>query len=367
MKEEDEMQNVIPSSPKRPKHTHKRRASLTSSPVKTKPVCAHCNKPIKTERLEAMGNTYHPDHFMCKQCGKGMNDYYVLEDDALCKRCYQERTCDKCAHCGKPITDDKLVAMNKSWHAKHFCCCICSKPFGQETPFCEKDGKAYCEKDFNEAFMPKCARCNEAIIDGSCISALGKKWHPEHFSCTVCKGPIDVGSPVYVRQGKPYCAKDCPSGEDGVDQIVAPATNFSSRMKRSLSFTKSNKVGRERSQSSPLGRIRTNSGNSPLNRLKKNKGDKIEKDKDKEKDKEKDKSGEKDKKRGILDFAKREKKQAPANGALLKRFGKKGKKDEDSVMKIQMKNGFSFGITVQNLPGPNGLKQENQMMENLLF
>lgn len=78
----------------------------------------------------------------------------------------------------------------------------------------------------------------QAIVEGSCLSALGKKWHPHHFTCYVCdvrclsvqaecgwlhlntkpwrQVLIDVGSPVYVHNGLPYCPKDFPEG-DGED------------------------------------------------------------------------------------------------------------------------------------------------------
>eukprot|EP01088_Endostelium_zonatum_P017732 TRINITY_DN5381_c0_g1_i1.p1 TRINITY_DN5381_c0_g1~~TRINITY_DN5381_c0_g1_i1.p1 ORF type:complete len:735 (-),score=134.67 TRINITY_DN5381_c0_g1_i1:64-2184(-) len=286
---------------------HKRRASYSSTPSKLKLTCEHCKKAIKNDRLEANGLHYHPDHFLCTGCQKGMNDYYVYEDKAFCKKCYQDKTCDRCAHCNKPITDEKLIAMGKTWHSKHFCCFICQKPFGQETPFCEKDGKAYCEKDFHEAFVPKCAKCNEAILDGSCISAIGKKWHPEHFCCTICNKPIDVGSPVHVIGGKAYCEKDRIAGGEGEDQIVASSSNFSQRMKRSLSFTKShNKVNRDRSTSSPLGRIRGNAAMKPKNKDKlKNKEDKT-------------------KRTSILA------KDSNSSPTLLQRIGVRGRKEDES-------------------------------------
>lgn len=48
------------------------------------------------------------------------------------------------------------------------------------------DGYAYCKKDFLDTFAPKCGGCKEPI-QGEVIDAIGKKWHPEHFVCGVCK------------------------------------------------------------------------------------------------------------------------------------------------------------------------------------
>lgn len=144
-------------------------------------------------------------------------------------------------------------------HAHHFSCCVCQRSFTQGTPFCEKDGQAYCERDFNNTFLPKCGKCNQVrpaimiirhlilpiqwiwqvIEDDSCISALGKKWHPAHFTCVVCdvrlfvllffysflinrasQVVLDAGSPVYAHQGRPYCTNDYPEddGDETDDQ-----------------------------------------------------------------------------------------------------------------------------------------------------
>lgn len=51
--------------------------------------------------------------------------------------------------------------------------------------FHEKDGKAYCRKDYFDLFAPKCGGCARAILENY-ISALNSLWHPECFVCRVC-------------------------------------------------------------------------------------------------------------------------------------------------------------------------------------
>lgn len=51
--------------------------------------------------------------------------------------------------------------------------------------FHEKDGKAYCRKDYFDMFAPKCGGCARAILENY-ISALNSLWHPECFVCRVC-------------------------------------------------------------------------------------------------------------------------------------------------------------------------------------
>lgn len=50
--------------------------------------------------------------------------------------------------------------------------------------FHEKDGKAYCRKDYFDMFAPKCGGCARAILENY-ISALNSLWHPECFVCRV--------------------------------------------------------------------------------------------------------------------------------------------------------------------------------------
>lgn len=50
--------------------------------------------------------------------------------------------------------------------------------------FHEKDGKAFCRKDYFDMFAPKCGGCARAILENY-ISALNSLWHPECFVCRV--------------------------------------------------------------------------------------------------------------------------------------------------------------------------------------
>lgn len=54
--------------------------------------------------------------------------------------------------------------------------------------FHEKDGKAYCRKDYFDMFAPKCGGCARAILENY-ISALNTLWHPECFVCRV-RSPV---------------------------------------------------------------------------------------------------------------------------------------------------------------------------------
>jgi len=167
-------------------------------------VCAQCGGSILGEIIQAMGKTYHPEHFCCSSCREplGTRNFYEQSGSIFCEPCFQDKVCPKCSHCSKPIVDRCVTALGKKWHVDHFICTTCLKPFPGGN-FFERDGRPYCEQDFYGLFAPKCGKCSEPI-KGDCINALGSSWHPDHFVCFTCDKSF-VGGSFFEHSGKPYC------------------------------------------------------------------------------------------------------------------------------------------------------------------
>ena len=72
-----------------------------------------------------------------------------------------------CAACNKPIIGQVCTALGKTWHPEHFTCIACELPLGSRN-FFEREGKPFCEKDYHELYAPRCAYCNGPILDVSC-------------------------------------------------------------------------------------------------------------------------------------------------------------------------------------------------------
>ena len=71
-----------------------------------------------------------------------------------------------CAACSKPILAKMVNALGKQWHPEHFTCASCDVELGQTTYY-ESNGRPYCEKDYHELYAPRCAYCNGPILDVS--------------------------------------------------------------------------------------------------------------------------------------------------------------------------------------------------------
>ncbi|CAG5920404.1 unnamed protein product [Menidia menidia] len=183
-----------------------------------KGVCGACTKPIvgqvrpeyglllsaESIVVTAMGRTWHPEHFVCSHCQEeiGSRNFFEREGQPYCERDYHNLFSPRCYYCNGPILDKVVTALDRTWHPEHFFCAQCGSFFGPEG-FHEKDGKAYCRKDYFDMFAPKCGGCARAILENY-ISALNCLWHPECFVCRECFTPFVNGS-FFEHDGQPYC------------------------------------------------------------------------------------------------------------------------------------------------------------------
>ncbi|XP_038964647.1 leupaxin isoform X3 [Rattus norvegicus] len=166
--------------------------------------CASCQKPIAGKVIHALGQSWHPEHFVCTHCKEelGSSPFFERNGLAYCSKDYHHLFSPRCAYCAAPITDKVLTAMNKTWHPEHFFCSHCGEVFGAEG-FHEKDKKPYCRKDFLAMFSPKCGGCNRPVLENY-LSAMNTVWHPECFVCGDCFSSFSSGS-FFELDGRPFC------------------------------------------------------------------------------------------------------------------------------------------------------------------
>lgn len=169
-----------------------------------KGVCGACKKPIAGQVVTAMGKTWHPEHFVCTHCQEeiGSRNFFERDGQPYCEKDYHNLFSPRCFYCNGPILDKVVTALDRTWHPEHFFCAQCGAFFGPEG-FHERDGKAYCRKDYFDMFAPKCGGCTHAILENY-ISALNTLWHPECFVCRECFTPFVNGS-FFEHDGQPYC------------------------------------------------------------------------------------------------------------------------------------------------------------------
>lgn len=166
--------------------------------------CAGCSKPIIGQVCTALGRTWHPEHFTCVACEVplGATNFFERDGQPFCERDYHEQFAPRCAYCNGAILDSCVTALDQTWHPEHFVCASCGRSFG-ENGFHERDGKPYCREDYYAMFAPRCGGCGQPIMD-SYISALSAHWHSECFVCSECHQAFPGGS-FFEHDGRPYC------------------------------------------------------------------------------------------------------------------------------------------------------------------
>lgn len=184
----------------------KLQSGLKQQGIETLPkgLCESCQRPIAGQVVTALGHTWHPEHFVCAHCKSliGATNFFEKEGRPYCERDYFALYAPRCALCDLPILKNLVTALGRTWHPEHFCCKICRKPIGEEG-FHEKDGDPYCSYDYYRLFGTVCAGCSEPVKE-SYISALNGLWHPQCFVCHVCRTPFLNGS-FFENDGLPLC------------------------------------------------------------------------------------------------------------------------------------------------------------------
>ncbi|XP_068629312.1 leupaxin isoform X2 [Battus philenor] len=182
------------------------RADMSRQGVQTpqKGCCNACEKPIVGQVITALGRTWHPEHFTCAHCNQelGTRNFFERDGRPYCEPDYHNLFSPRCAYCNGPILDKCVTALEKTWHTEHFFCAQCGQQFGEEG-FHERDGKPYCRADYFDMFAPKCGGCSKPIMENY-ISALNTQWHPDCFVCKECREPFHGGS-FFEHEGQPYC------------------------------------------------------------------------------------------------------------------------------------------------------------------
>ncbi|KAI3368820.1 hypothetical protein L3Q82_025799 [Scortum barcoo] len=168
--------------------------------------CAACNKCIVGKMITALGEVWHPEHFVCVECKMELGTVGFFERDGqpYCDKDYHQLFSPRCAYCKGAIVQKILTALDQTWHPEHFFCTHCGSLFGSEG-FLEKDGKPYCSKDFYHLFAPKCSGCGESVRENYLTAANGT-WHPECFVCADCLKPFTDGI-VMELDGRPLCSQ----------------------------------------------------------------------------------------------------------------------------------------------------------------
>lgn len=153
--------------------------------------CKKCGEPLTGQFVRALGGTFHLDCFKCADCGQIVASKFfpVDADDGsgqfpLCETDYFRRLDLLCFDCGGALRGSYITALDRKYHIEHFTCSICPTVFGAQDSYYEHDAKVYCHFHYSTQFAQRCNGCQTAILKQFVEifrNGQNQHWHPECY------------------------------------------------------------------------------------------------------------------------------------------------------------------------------------------
>ncbi len=146
--------------------------------------------------VRALGSVYHLDCFRCNDCNKVVAaKFFPATDDMvdssgtgrlfpLCETDYFRRLDLICAKCSGALRGSYITALGRKFHVEHFTCSVCPTVFGPQDSYYEHDGHVFCHFHYSTRFAIKCTGCKTAILKQFVEinrNNTDEHWHPECY------------------------------------------------------------------------------------------------------------------------------------------------------------------------------------------
>lgn len=102
----------------------------------------------------------------------------------LCETDYFRRLGLLCYQCGGALRGSYITALERKYHVDHFTCSLCPTVFGAQDSYYEHDGQVYCHYHYSTQFAQKCNGCQTAILKQFVEifrNGQNQHWHPECY------------------------------------------------------------------------------------------------------------------------------------------------------------------------------------------
>ncbi|KAL2860923.1 GTPase-activating protein LRG1 [Aspergillus lucknowensis] len=163
----------------------------TKSPGSTSRTCKKCGDPLTGQFVRALLATYHLECFKCEDCGQIVASKFFpvdAEDGSgqypLCEIDYFRRLDLLCHDCGGALRGSYITALDRKYHIEHFTCSVCPTVFGAQDSYYEHEGKVYCHFHYSTQFAQRCHGCHTAILKQFVEifrNGQNQHWHPECY------------------------------------------------------------------------------------------------------------------------------------------------------------------------------------------
>ncbi|KAG6041574.1 hypothetical protein E4U41_003470 [Claviceps citrina] len=154
-------------------------------------ICKKCGEPLTGQFVRALDGTFHLDCFKCRDCGEIVaSKFFPAEDEhgagpyPLCETDYFRRLGLLCYQCGTALRGSYITALDRKYHVDHFTCSLCPTVFGAQDSYYEHDGNVYCHYHYSTQHAQRCNGCQTAILKQFVEifrNGQNQHWHPECY------------------------------------------------------------------------------------------------------------------------------------------------------------------------------------------
>lgn len=162
---------------------------------KSRKVCAKCGLEITSQFVRALNNAYHVDCFTCHECGKQCSakffPYEITNEQdgtktqvALCEYDYFKKLDLICYVCNSALRGPYITALGNKYHLEHFRCNVCQRVFESDESYYEHDNNIYCHFHYSKLYASHCEGCQSSIVKQFVELFRGGRnqhWHPECY------------------------------------------------------------------------------------------------------------------------------------------------------------------------------------------
>ncbi|PVH91617.1 rho-type GTPase-activating protein-like protein [Periconia macrospinosa] len=152
--------------------------------------CGKCGEGLTGQFVRALGDTYHLECFTCHDCGKIVaSKFFPVPEKPpgqypLCETDYFRRLDLLCFDCGQALRGSYITALDRKYHIEHFTCSVCPTVFGASDSYYEHEGSVYCHYHYSTKFAQRCNGCQTSILKQFVEifrNGQNQHWHPECY------------------------------------------------------------------------------------------------------------------------------------------------------------------------------------------
>ncbi|ORX53237.1 RhoGAP-domain-containing protein [Hesseltinella vesiculosa] len=152
--------------------------------------CDKCQQSLEGEFIRALDGAYHWQCFLCLDCHEPVaSKFFPIEavdgkQQPLCERDYFRRLNLVCDQCGDALKGPYITAVGKKFHLDHFSCTTCGEVFGADDPYYEHNNSVYCYYHYSVNYAIRCTGCCTAILKQFVEvnrNNIDEHWHPECY------------------------------------------------------------------------------------------------------------------------------------------------------------------------------------------